>query len=368
MGRTTANRILLTAVVVAGGISLLVILPKERETSSSPDTANSPPARDPARPPAAAAGVASSFSDFTGRPETSKESLAELEMRLRSLPTDDALAEVTSFLRSGRDKDTGLPFEIGPDGMLTTWPTFRVFLLDLLEKLDPAAAAEIAREILSTPTTADEWALALRTLGRSANSPENDALLRAKTLELIRHPAWQADPSVGYLNAFDVLVHTRAVESTPLLSTLIQDKDRKDLAHASFLTLDRLVQLMPAELLEKLTADTELQASRPEMTAQQFARADLRVPAQRQIVESWLLDPARSATELNAFAGTYPNHNQFVSNNLLTSSTPHTGTDLAAHDREALEILTGWQDDPSFEPVAPYLATMVGRLKEFVNP
>ena len=65
--------------------------------------------------------------------------------------------------------------------------------------------------------------------------------LRAKTEELITNPEWQQNPSVGYLNAFDVLVHVGATESTPLLSDLIQRKDRRDLAHAGFLALDRLV-------------------------------------------------------------------------------------------------------------------------------
>ena len=137
--------------------------------------------------------------------------------------------------------------------------------------------------------------------------------LRAKTEELIRNPAWQADPSIGYLNAFDVLVHVKATASTPLLSGLIQMKDRKDLAHAGFLTLDRLVQGQPVDVLTRLAADTALQQGRPEMVAQQFARADLRDPAQQALVKNWLLDPARSAAELRSFAGVYPNNNQFVS-------------------------------------------------------
>ena len=58
------------------------------------------------------------------------------------------------------------------------------------------------RDILSKPTSADEWALALRNVGRADNDA---AYLRSKTEELITNPGWQANPSIGYLNAFDVL-------------------------------------------------------------------------------------------------------------------------------------------------------------------
>ena len=71
-----------------------------------------------------------------------------------------------------------------------------------------------------------------------------------------------------HLNAFDVLVHTEAVESAPLLTSMVGDHDRRDLAHAAFLTLDRLVQRQPAAMIDTLAADTALAASRPEMTAQ----------------------------------------------------------------------------------------------------
>jgi hypothetical protein len=302
-------------------------------------------------------------------PGSVPQSLDDLRNWIQSLPDDEAISWIRSFLNQGTDKNTGLSFEIAADGCLKQWPTFRTYLLDALLTIDPAAAAAISRGILTEPTTADEWALALRNVGRAGDEPGKIRdFLRQKTEELIQNPVWQANPSIGYLNAFDVLVHTQATESTPLLSGLIQNKDRKDLAHAAFLTLDRLVQLQPTELLAKLAADTALQQSRPEMTAQQFARADLRDPAQREIVQSWLLDPARTPAELNSFAGVYPNHNQFVSNNLLTRSTPTTGSDLAAHDREVLGIITTWQADPAFQAVAATLAEMSTRLKNFTTP
>ena len=298
---------------------------------------------------------------------TRRQTLADLKNQLDSLPADEAVSMIREFLASGNDKSTGLSFEIAADGNLKEWPTFRTFLLDAISTIDPAAAAAISREILDKPTTADEWALALRNVGRAEDNDPSRDYLRKKTVELIRNPEWQAKPSVGYLNAFDVLVHTEATTETPLLSELIQNKDRKDLAHAAFLTLDRLVQRQPEEMLGQLAADTSLQQSRPQMTAQQFARADLRDDRQRGLVAQWLLDPNRTAAELDSFAGVYPNQNQFVSNNLLTRDAPVSGADLAQHDREVLGIITNWQKDPAFQPVAGHLRTMTARLSQFTG-
>ncbi len=313
--------------------------------------------------------LGAAFDQLREKPErpAALQTLKDLQASLASMPREEALAWIRSFLESGQDQPTGLSFAIAAGGTLTEWPTFRTFLLDALLAIDPEAAAALGRQILTNPTTADEWALALRNVGRVETTAEANAYLIERTAALIANPDWQTDPSIGYLNAFDVLVHTNATASTPLLSGLIQQKDRRDLAHAGFLTLDRLVQRNPAVVLPLLAADTALLASRPEMTAQQFARADLRDETQREIVKSWLLDPARTATELRSFAAVYPNNNRFISNNLLTTETPQAGADLAEHDRQVLEIINSWAADPAFQPVAEQLRAMTARLTGFVG-
>lgn len=294
-----------------------------------------------------------------------RKSLETLRTDLLAMTAAEAVAEIEKFLASGKDSSTGLEFEIGSGGTMKGWPTLRVYLLDLLLEIDPAAAMRIGRGILAESTTADEWALALRNVARG--EADNLDFLRTKTEELIANPQWQAKPSVGYLNSFDVLVHTGATASSPLLSGLIRDKDRRDLAHAAFLTFDRLVQREPVEMLKRLQSDKALQESRPEMTAQQFARADLRDETQRGLVKTWLLDPSRTPTELRNFAGIFPNNNQMISNNLLTSEKRVSGEVLREHDREVLAILKDWRGDVAFKAVSDYLGTMEGRLSQFVK-
>lgn len=300
--------------------------------------------------------------------EEARALLEELRLYLRALDPEVAAAIITQFMADGRNADLPLPFAIGEGGFLTTPPTFRVALLDILGWLNPQAALTLGKEILATPTAADEWAIALRNVARLDTGDDAQSYLREKTEELINHPDWQAQPSVGYLNAFDVLVHIEAAESTPLLSTLVQRKDRKDLAHAGFLTLDRLTQRAPDQVLARLAADRALHESRPQMVAQQFARADLREPAQREILTTWLLDPIRTPLELETFSGTYPNHNQMISMNLLTSEAHLNGAELRAHDTAALTQINAWLADPAFSPVHPHLTKSAQRLQRFVQP
>jgi hypothetical protein len=368
MIRRPQTTLAIVAVLAACGIGIRAW--KAGGPGETRENDSRPVAESPASLPKPAGGkVSAAFASLgagSGKDET-RQSLTDLRKSLVEMPKEEALAAIRGFLASGEDRVTGLSFVIARDGSLTEWPSFRTFLLDVVSTVDPTAAAAIGREILATPTSADEWALALRNVGRGEEIDGSAAFLQSKTEQLIANPAWQAQPSIGYLNAFDVLVHIGATGSTPLLSELIQRKDRKDLAHAGFLTLDRLVQREPVDLLGRLAADRSLQQSRPEMVAQQFARADVRDAGQREILRTWLLDPARTSAELRSFAGVYPNNNRFVSNNLLTVESAQSGGDLAAHDRAALETVRAWAADAAFEPVREHLVVMLSRLREFVG-
>lgn len=363
-----SHRIVISVIIVAlaaGGIGIWKWQSAARDDENKPATG--PVTKAGLRPQSSLDVLNRASAGLTGAGGDSRQSLQDLKVSLLEMPKDEALAMIRGYLANGEDRATGLSFEIARDGSLNEWPTFRTFLLDVLPSIDSAAAAAIGREILTSPTSADEWALALRNVALGEPLEQSTAFLQSKTEELITNPAWQADPSIGYLNAFDVLVHIGATGSTPLLSDLIQRKDRKDLAHAGFLTLDRLVQRQPVELLGRLAADRALQESRPEMVAQQFARADVRDPGQREILKAWLLDPARTSAQLRSFAGVYPNNNHFISNNLLTTEATPSGGDLAAHDQAALQTVSGWAVDPAFEPVREHLSMMLSRLEEFVS-
>jgi len=283
------------------------------------------------------------------------------------MPPSEARDWLLRELEGGKDYATGSDLSIGTDQNLSAWPSYRVYLLDLLYLVDPAAAAKQSRELVESSKSPDEWAVALRNVARAADNAGAQEWLRSKAAELLRNEAWRSDPSAGYLNAFDVIVHTEHTGLAPELLGLCNDLEAKAVRHASFLVIDRLTQSRPKVLLPLLADSADrLEKSGP-MISNLMARADLRDEAQREAVEGYLLDPRRSQVDLSAFAGVFPNANFHVSNNLLTKVDGIDGIELAKRDRAALEIVRNWMEDERFVNHRDTLQRIEARLKQFVE-
>ena len=303
-----------------------------------------------------------------GNPEETQQLLAGLRQSLRELPADATAPAVVAFLDEGTDVPTGLEFSTGPGGTLGEAPSLRVFLLDFLPALDASAADRCGAEILKTATSPDEWAIAMRNHARAHPTADGSAFLKKKAEEMIRNSAWLENPSAGFLEAFDVFVHTRDTAATPLLAKLARDQEQRAAAHAAYLTLDRLVIAEPRAVFAWIGQQPGLFKGRELMQANFFARADVRDGRQRMQVESYLLDSARSTAEIEAFAGIYPNANYMISENLLTHSEIPVPADLAARDQAALQVTDEWLADPRFQLLRPHLQTIRSRLQQFVPP
>ncbi len=98
--------------------------------------------------------------------EGKAQALERLRQAFAAGPADQAVAGIRQYLDSKTDAGTGREFKLGDHGSLVEAPTFRTFLLDQLARIDPAAAAEYARTILTSSDSPDEWAMALRSLAR----------------------------------------------------------------------------------------------------------------------------------------------------------------------------------------------------------
>ena len=298
---------------------------------------------------------------------TARQKLATLRQMLAAMPTNAAVAAIRAFLDSKADATTHLGFKVAGNGLLDDAPTLRTFLLDELARLDPAAAADYARTILASMDSPDEWAVALRNLARGDTSDAARALLAQKTGEMLRYPEWQQGPSVGFLEAFDVAVYLGGTDLMPTLSDMVRSKDNPAISHAAFLAMDRLVLNSPSTALAALQADPSLMQGREATRADYFARADVRDPQQRQIIESYLLNPQISPAELDTFAGIFPNANFMISNNLLTQSATPDHASLAARDAESLQVVQTWLADPRFNAVQPALSKIAMRLRQFTS-
>jgi len=296
-----------------------------------------------------------------------RQQLAALRQVLSSKPTNDVSTTIRRFLDSKADAGTGQGFKVGGHGVLHEAPTLRAMLLDQLGQIDPAAAAAYARQILSRPDSADEWAVSLRNLAWGDASPEGRALLQQKVGELLGNESWQHDPSQGYLEAFDTAVYLGGTNMVTALSDLVRKQDNPAVAHAAFLALDRLVITDPSALLAALQADPGLMQGREATRADYFARADVRDPQQRQVLESYLLDSRIGPAELAQFAGIFPNANFMISLNLLTSTPTPDHTALVNRDAESLRVVQEWLNDPRFANLRLQLEKAKFRLEEFVR-
>jgi hypothetical protein len=298
---------------------------------------------------------------------TSRRHLAELQAALRAQPTNVSVADIRQFLDAKMDTPTHLGFKVGRTGQLDEAPTLRTVLLDELARLDPAAAADYAKVILTSKDSPDEWALALRNLARGDPSAAGHALLEEKTREMLQYASWQQAPTVGFLESFDVAVHLGGTSLLPVLSEMVRRQDNPAVAHASFLALDRLVINDAGSTLAALRAAPELMEGRELTRANYFARGDVRDPQQRQILESYLSDPQIGLVELEAFAGVFPNANFMISVNLLTQNQTPDHAALVGRDVESLRVVQQWLGDPRFAPQRPALEKMARRLQEFVR-
>jgi hypothetical protein len=300
-------------------------------------------------------------------PEDRRAVLDDLHTRLAAMPPAAASRWIRDLLDSKEDLATQLGFTIGADGLLTQAPSLRVFLLNELARLDPAGAAAYAETILATMTSADEWALALRSYALGNSSPQGRAFLEDKLRTMLTSESWQSQPSAGFLEAFDVAVYLGGTNLCPVMAKLVRQKENQAVAHAAFLALDRLTISDPVAILARLQTEDGLMAGRELTRANYFARADPSDARQRELLENYLLNSQLSAPELNTFAGLYPNANYMISYNLLTRTQTPSHEELVRRDREALNAVQGWLGDARFEKLQPQLRTISDRLTTFVK-
>jgi hypothetical protein len=371
MNSTTRRLIRIVAIAIVA-VVLVWLWPWESSAPTVPQVEQplSPPAHatDPATFGAGAV-VSPAVLELPGRADavSVRQWMGDWQERLRLLPRDRAVAELCELLGSGWDAPTGLGFKVGVGGFLEETPTFRVWLLDELSRIDPAAAAREARAILDVSESPDEWAVALRICARADGTEAGQAWVREQARELIRREAWLESPSTGLLEAFDLFVYTRDVEAVPELAALIRRKENRAVAHAAYLAVDRLILASPGAVLEVLVEHPALLEGRETTRGNYVARADVSDAGQRRLVEEYLLDPRRSWEELEAFAGVFPNANFMISNNLVTSNITLSGVELRRRDLAAAEVVREWSGDPRFDRLRPLLELLNRRLDEFVR-
>lgn len=305
----------------------------------------------------------------SGSQAESRLALEELKRSLRQMDVDEAGAWIVKEIMKDQDVPTHLNLTIGPDQNLTSWPSYRVFLLDMLFLVDPESAAKMARDVLYLPDlTMDEVPVVMRNLARGSTEAQDMQALTRATTEMLQRKDWLKEPSAGFLEGFDLIVHTQNTSVAPTLLQMSDNRGEPKLRQAAFLTLDRLAMTRPADVLPVMDAYATTHPNSRLMISNMVARADVRDAAQRQAVETYLLNQNRTPEELRGFANTFPNANMAVSDNLVTKQQPIPGDELMKIDRASLDTVAAWLADPRFEHAHPALRESYQRLSSFVRP
>lgn len=235
--------------------------------------------------------------------------LQQARTRLRSLDPETAVNKVQSFLASGDDLETGLPFRVGEGGLLVTSPAMRVFAMDVLFELDPKKSSEIAREILDRSNSPDEWAVGLRNFARGAESgyrqiPEDVARdLNAYALRYFSNSEWMENPTAGYLNGFDLLAYSGEV---PLLKQAVKFAGRSSqINNALAVSLSKVASEFP---LAAVATVPNLRSSRfsPRFTGQLYCHLDPSIQEERVSIENYINAPSTNDEEVIGFLSVFP--------------------------------------------------------------
>lgn len=302
-------------------------------------------------------------------PDEVRGILAALREELFSLSPEEAVARIEAFLQSGLDARTGLAFEVGPGGRLRGAASFRAQLLDWLGQIDPARSAQWARNELTTLGTGllpDVYVIHLRNFAWGTGLPEAGAkaFLRDQFGQLIRHQPWIREPSSAIAESMDVAVYTDATEFTPELNALMQPGRPRMLRHAASLTLERLVDRRPVETLSLLLEEADRPTPLPKARAGYFARIDPGHPEAARILDPYLAAPGVDRGEAVRFLQSFPNLNQSLSHNLLSSNIPMTtAAEAAGRLQAALDHVRRWRSDPAMEALADELAETADRIR-----
>jgi len=289
--------------------------------------------------------------------------LGDLSETLRAASPEDATEHIQSFLATGVHIPTGQQFVVGGNGHLRSSPGLRSLLLDVLETVDPDAATTEARRILEGPTRPDEWAVSLRIVCRRMQP--DDAYLQDRVMRLLTVEDWLDTPTVGYLQAFDASVHTAGSEIVDRLLEISDGPYPPATRYAARLALERTMEGAYAPAIRQLTQSDHL-SSQPKFRASLIARGDVRIESDRSILEEYLRMPDPDPAEIEAFARYFPNYNQQVSDNLITTDHLTPIDDRIDQDRATQSWIHEIRDRPEFAPARTALKRVEKRLARYL--
>lgn len=313
---------------------------------------------------------------WSGMSSMSSAARAELLRRLtrqfQDLPMHEAEEAILAELESGRDAQTGLEFLPSEDG-LDTAPTWRVYLLDLLGRINPKTAAQHARSTVfsSSGSSADEWAVSMRSVLQSYPPRASDAArneISSLLDRMLARDEWRAAPSAGMLEALDFVAHTKAPASQiPVLAAWLDQSGGEAQATAVQIAIERTMATRGDEMLARLAKQEAPSTNANALLASAMARADFRQPPQKEAVVQFLRRQTAGSEAAVIFFEAFPLHRFSVAPGLAGVPRIPDASDLRASDEAALAAIEVWSADPSLAGHSKEIAELAEKLRELTG-
>jgi hypothetical protein len=317
---------------------------------------------------AAAALLDGKCAELENLPKTEKvDFLRRMAFFLDGIDPEEAVAAILAELQTGRDAATGMALVAGEEELASA-PTWRVFLLDRLGRIDPRQAAEYARQsIFPHYGSAEEWAVSIRNVLHSY-PPTSNSRGRAEVSDLLglmlAQPAWRAAQPEGLLEALDFVAHSAdPVAHLSVVATWASESP--NIAAAAQIAVERTMSERGDELLPAWARGD--QSPGKSLRAPAMARADLRRPAQAQAVLDFLRGQPGGSAETEVFFRAFPMHRFSLAPGLAGVPQIPAGSDLRAADEAALAIVENWRQDPTLHAHKGDLALLAEKLRELIG-
>jgi hypothetical protein len=300
-------------------------------------------------------------------PDQMRHALAQLAtVVLQQMDPASATAWLLELIQSGADMPTGLAFQLREDRHLRGAHRLRAWALDWLAMLDPVSAAAIADDELQRLNTSlppDVFAIHLRNLTLGELPQQRvQTRLQDSLAALLQHQPWLQQPTSAVAEAFDLAVYLDAAGHAQRLGDLMSAAYPAATRRAAAIALKRIAARQPAVIQTIIdTPFTSRQNAvwRADVLSQLYPN-DNRTSA---LLDRYLLHPDITASEHQAFLDRFPNLDQTVSFNLLSSNILITET---ASPRQRLlaarDSVLRWLDTPAMQIHHAYLQTVLDRI------
>jgi hypothetical protein len=360
----TSLKCLLGAVVVIGIAWLLI------RSGKSPDLVDSPkqiPARGERvfRDPSVRdwAGLVALI-DQGASSEEIRQQLADTKAKWCEEDPRVMAEKIAILLRDHEDRETGLEFETGHGGGLRSWPSLRVFLLDVLMSTDPDVAVEVAREVLAETDSAEEYAVAMRALVMEKPWRAGDDELHAYLANLLAREDWQKEGRAGFAEAMDLVREIGTAQAFQSLAEWVDGSP--SFKEAGAMSLHEFAAEYPDKMSQSVAEEPSLLASDPGLRAGLMARIDPMDPKQLRVLEGYLSSGEVTVAEKRDFLRLFPLRSATTGFRLYAGTpAPYDLDQVKVSDLAAAEAVEAWLGRADLNPLNSELLALQQRLDDW---